>query len=631
MIALIAGPTVVIYVFVLGLALLVLRAENRHDVERQTTRLAVNYAARFDGALREAAAVADANAGFLETAPDLTEEQLYTQLERSVSQVPYVYGAAIAFVPGTYKEGDGLFAPYVHRKGDSLARLNIDESVYDWYRDESWEWFQTPMKTGRPAWTGVYFDEGAGNVLMVTYSAPFFRDGAFRGVATVDIELPRLNETIGRHIVGDQRFYVLAPDGRFVYASEEESIGRNALDTARSSQRTDLADLVTRITGGDVGTRIIPGVAGVDPPGASRWVFYAPIESAGWGFATEILESEALGPVYRRLATALGAMALTLILIVGAVLLVSGRIARPVAALGEQVSRVASGDLSARAAETRATDEVGDLARGFNAMTAQLRDQVDRLAHEEAARQKVERDLNLAREIQRGLLPTALPDLPGYAVAGWNQPADQTGGDYFDWMTLPDGRTVFILADVTGHGVGPALIVAVCRAYVRAASQSVETPLAEVLRRVNDLLKQDIPDTHFITAVIAVVDPRDHTMAIISAGQAPILLYHAQSDEVEVMGADHPPLAVIEGVEFPDPRVYSLKPGDTLLLTTDGFFEWHDPDGKQFGIRPLSAFLKARHALDPEALIKALHKEVLAHARGAPQNDDLTAVVIKRV
>src|SRR5262249_10363402 len=141
---------------------------------------------------------------------------------------------------------------------------------------------------------------------------------------------------------------------------------------------------------------------------------------------------------------------------------------------------------------------------------------------------KIERDLDLARQIQHGLLPRAAPDTPGFEIEGWNKPADQTGGDYFDWMALPDGGTLITLADVTGHGIGPALIVSVCRAYMRAAAAAHSgVALEAALSRVNDLLEVDMPPGRFVTAAVGVLVPDENEMSLVSAGQAPLFFYHA--------------------------------------------------------------------------------------------------------
>lgn len=243
---------------------------------------------------------------------------------------------------------------------------------------------------------------------------------------------------------------------------------------------------------------------------------------------------------------------------------------------------------------------------------------------------KIESDLNIAREIQLGLLPRDVPETPGFEIEGWSKPADQTGGDYFDWMKLPDGGTLITLADVSGHGIGPALIVAVCRAYVRAAAADSGVALEEAITRVNDLLQMDIPDDRFVTAAVGILQPDSNEMALVSAGQAPLLFYHAASKTVENWAADDLPLGVVSGLQFDGSRRIRFEPGDALILTTDGFFEWANPGGEQFGIKRLEAFVAAHAHEPPSDFIRGMHASVVAHAAGRAQPDDLTVVIVKR-
>jgi serine phosphatase RsbU (regulator of sigma subunit) len=243
---------------------------------------------------------------------------------------------------------------------------------------------------------------------------------------------------------------------------------------------------------------------------------------------------------------------------------------------------------------------------------------------------KIERDLDIAREIQRGLLPRDIPDIPGFEIEGWSKPADQTGGDYFDWMKLPDGGTLITLADVSGHGIGPALIVAVCRAYMRAAAAGNGVALESAISRVNDLLQMDIPEERFVTAAVGVLRPDSNELLLVSAGQAPLFFYRAASRTVENWAADDLPLGVLPGVTFDCARKVQFEPGDALVLTTDGFFEWSNDAGEQFGIHRLEAFVAAHARESPSKFIGALHAEVVAHAAGRTQPDDLTIVVVKR-
>lgn len=244
--------------------------------------------------------------------------------------------------------------------------------------------------------------------------------------------------------------------------------------------------------------------------------------------------------------------------------------------------------------------------------------------------EKIERDLDIARQIQRGLLPTNVPDTPGFEIEGWSQPADQTGGDYFDWMELPDGGTLITLADVSGHGIGPALIVAVCRAYMRAAVVDTGMALEEVISRVNGLLQMDLPDGRFVTAAVGVLRPDSNEMLLVSAGQAPLFFYRAASATVENWAADDLPLGVAPDVSFGMARRLQFEPGDALILATDGFFEWANHEGEQYGISRLEAFVAAHAHEAPKTFIESLHANVVAHAAGQIQPDDLTAVVVKR-
>lgn len=303
-------------------------------------------------------------------------------------------------------------------------------------------------------------------------------------------------------------------------------------------------------------------------------------------------------------------------------IVVARRFSAPVEALVEQSERITRGDLESRISIDSPIKEIQGLVDALDHMREGILARIKL--------QKVERDLDLAREIQQGLLPQMPPDVSGFEIAGWNQPADKTGGDFYDWLTLPDGRVVFTLADVTGHGIGPALIVAVYRAYVRASTTFGMTELAEALSNINELLCADLPADRFITAVVGVLDPRTKKMRMVSAGHGPLLYYESASGTVLSWNADGVPLGVVEGVEFGTPREVEFAPGDMLVLVTDGFFEWANAAGELFGLARLKAFVRENSGLTPAEFIQTLYMTVLDHAGGTDQGDDLTAVVIRR-
>jgi len=243
--------------------------------------------------------------------------------------------------------------------------------------------------------------------------------------------------------------------------------------------------------------------------------------------------------------------------------------------------------------------------------------------------EQVKHDLDVARSIQQGLLPTDDPGLKEYEISGWNQPADQTGGDYFDWHQLADGVYAVSLADATGHGIGPALVSTSCRAYARASLLS-DGKRESVLDQLNSLLADDLPSNRFVTFAVIFLNPLTAEIKILSAGHGPILWYKHATDVVQNVEAQGIPLGMIRGFNYESGTIGRLEPGDILALVTDGFSEWENPDGEDFGVKRLEDVLRSSKDLTAEEMISNLRSAVEEFCCGTKQLDDLTVVVIKR-
>jgi serine phosphatase RsbU (regulator of sigma subunit) len=243
--------------------------------------------------------------------------------------------------------------------------------------------------------------------------------------------------------------------------------------------------------------------------------------------------------------------------------------------------------------------------------------------------ERIQQDLDMARSIQQGLLPRQPPTSPQFDIAGWNQPADATGGDYFDWQELGDGRIAVSLADVSGHGIGPALVMAVCRAYARASFPSAKD-LPEVMTRLNELLVKDLPSERYVTMVVAWLDPANSQLELLSAGHGPLLRYDVAKDQFQSLEPQGIPFGLFPGFQYGSPHRFELAPGDLLVLTTDGFFEWANSQDEQFGLSRLQETIRSACHLPAREIITRLHADVVKFAGGTAQQDDLTAVVVKR-
>jgi serine phosphatase RsbU (regulator of sigma subunit) len=274
------------------------------------------------------------------------------------------------------------------------------------------------------------------------------------------------------------------------------------------------------------------------------------------------------------------------------------------------------------------------LLAGFAAAAVanEIRKHVNAALREAETQREVERlqhDLDVARSIQQSLLPSEAPQFDGFEIAGWNLPADETGGDFFDWQFLPGGKLMVALADVTGHGIGPALLASVCRAYARA-NFSMDGHLLPAMERINAAIGTDLTQGRFVTFVAAICTPESSRVELLSAGHGPLFIYLIHEDRFTKMNAQGLPLGVSPLLISDPPVVLEMQSGDMLLLITDGFFEWVNPEKEQFGVERMEEVIRKTKQLPPNQIIDALYQAVLRHSKATPQKDDLTAVIIKR-
>jgi serine phosphatase RsbU (regulator of sigma subunit) len=252
-----------------------------------------------------------------------------------------------------------------------------------------------------------------------------------------------------------------------------------------------------------------------------------------------------------------------------------------------------------------------------------------REAETESKLQQMQHDLTIARSIQQSLLPKVRPQIEGYEIAGWNHPADATGGDYFDWNQLDNGRLIVTLADVTGHGIGPALLASVCRAYARASFSDTDS-LVNMLQRINKSFGEDLSPERFATFVAAVCQPGSNKLELLSAGHGPLFWYSKSTGDIQEFPAHDVPLGILPRLTSNASQVISMEPGDIIFLVTDGFLEWANEAGEEFGAARFQQFARTSCDLAPEEMIAELYSMVLKFANGTSQQDDLTAVVIKK-
>jgi len=247
-------------------------------------------------------------------------------------------------------------------------------------------------------------------------------------------------------------------------------------------------------------------------------------------------------------------------------------------------------------------------------------------------KKRLDHDLEIARDIQRILLPAEAPSINGFEINGLNIPARQVSGDYFDYIHVDDQRLGVAIADVSGKGVPASLIMAICRSVLR--SQAIGNPSpAEVLQKVNRQLYPDIKEDMFISMAYLVLDHAQSTVTLARAGHDAPMLYTEKTQAVTPLKTPGMVVGIDSGDVFDrltKDAAVPLEPGDCILLYTDGISEALDSEGNEFGLERTKEAFRSNAKQGPQAIVSRLIDDLRNFVGSTPQNDDITLIAIRK-
>lgn len=301
-------------------------------------------------------------------------------------------------------------------------------------------------------------------------------------------------------------------------------------------------------------------------------------------------------------------------------------LAVPVEVEGERRGLLVVGDKESRSGVGPFPDE-DRRALALFANQAALALEQARLHQEALEKERLEREMELAAQIQRRILPRSLPVVAGYELAGWTRPARHVGGDYFDAVPLPGGGWALLVADVSGKGVSAALLVSTLHSALRLLF-SRGAAKEEMLRAINVHLVEFSASNKFVTLLLAELDPADHRLSYVNAGHNPGLLLRAGGG-TETLGASAVPLGLLPAAEFREVST-GIGPGDLLCLYSDGVTEAASRQGEEMGMARLERVLRAHHAAPLGEIEQAIEAELRDFTRGTAQGDDQTVLLVRR-
>jgi len=263
-------------------------------------------------------------------------------------------------------------------------------------------------------------------------------------------------------------------------------------------------------------------------------------------------------------------------------------------------------------------DEFGLIAGHTNTMIEGLRHRIELITA-----------LKLAEEVQRTLLPAAPPRVPGLDLAGASIYCNETGGDYYDYVFLPTGRLGIVVADVSGHGIDAALFMASARAFLLSGSQDFKSP-SLLARDVNRYVTRDSAATgRFMSMFFLEIDPAAKTLRWVRAGHEPAVVYNTAGAGFHELGGEGMAMGVVEDAEYRDYTRQGWEPGSVVVIGTDGITETRNTAGELFGSERVREIIRANAAASAADLQAAVIQAVQTFRGDAPQEDDVTLVVVK--
>ncbi|MEW6141664.1 MAG: SpoIIE family protein phosphatase [Chloroflexota bacterium] len=645
----------------------------RSQAEDSLLRLAGDQAAIaeafFQRAASEVEVVASYSTGLWRLPPPLVQRRSYSQTEKPADERN---ASAWQAAPGVDVNAemtrieilanlDDVFIP-IFSNDSNLATIYIGTKsgifkVYPWmavppeYDCRTRPWFTRAAESGKTGWTEPYID-AAGRGLMITCSTPIYSpERLIVGTAAADISLQQISQGIIGTRIGQGGYAFLIDGSGKVLSRPGLTAGDKRWD---ESFQTENILLSTNAGLTKIAINMIAGQSGVSRvpmDGGDKYIAYAPIKSTGWSIGVVMPIDEIIAPatatedqilqatrdtssnIERQIASTrnlfIGILLVSMVIICGIAYFLARRITRPILVLNKGAGVVGGGNLDYRL-EIKTGDEIEDLAKAFNKMTADLKVHIAELQKTTAARERIESELRVATEIQTSMLPRLFPPFPGrreFEIYATMQPAREVGGDFYDFFFVRHNKLCFTIGDVCGKGIAAALFMAITKTLLKTEGMS-DIPPDEILTRTNNILVPENDASMFATVFCGILDTRTGELAYANAGHLPPLL--STDDGVFDFMKVPKGLAIgpMEGLTFQCQSLF-LKPGDAIFLYTDGVTEAADPDNKLYSEARLRVTINRVKDSDTAGMIKTVHEDIVAFARGAEQADDITMLALR--
>lgn len=608
-----AGLLLLVTLGTFGAVRAILLDNARAELQALATQTAAGVEARLDSVMIASRTLAESV-----RAVGVDEDRLKGLLRATVTGDPEVAGAMLILEPGALGPGSPAFHWYVRREGEGFYEQPMRYEGYDY---DMTSWWATSAGLNLPWWSDPYANVATGQRWFATFNQPIQApDGDFAGLVSVDLALDQLQAQLHEADRAGVHAILLSPNGTFAVHPDPELQLRTTLGDLVGRGRGDLEPVMEA-----VGSRELVRLERDDAPsGERRHELVAPIWAHAWTLVMSTSEEQALARLREATRRLLGGGALAALLSVLLVRLIARRMTTPLMEVADSASHFAAGEFDWPVPHTVRRDEVGLLARAYDRARGSIKAQMTQIGEMTAARQKLESELSIAREIQLAMLPQQGIEHPCAGIHGLLEAAKAVGGDFFSWRMRGDDALWFVVGDVSDKGIPAALFMARTMTVLEIAAERGGSP-GKVLAAAAPRLAEHNDTCMFATVLFGSFDLRSGELVLASAGHEPPLLLRAGGLREYLPVEPGGPLGFEPEGSFPEWRG-RLLPGDALLVYTDGVTEAFDAGDRAFGSERLEGL--PLHGQDAGAICRQVLEAVQAFAGDAPQSDDITVLAL---
>lgn len=557
---------------------------------------------------------------------ELYSDSIFEYTRLIVENNPEIIGCAIAFEPNYFPEKGRYFSPFTYRQNDSLISVQLGSLDYEYF---VMDWYQISTTIGEPYWTEPYFDTGGSDALITSFSVPFYSEKLgeekLAGVITIDIGLNWLTDIVSSvHILETGYAAVITRNGTFVTHPNKELIMNQTI----FSYASELGNQKLR----EIGRDMLAGktdFASVRLNDINWLISYTPLPSSNWALGVVFPRSE----MYASLKSI--AIVLILLIVVGLTLLtilisriVSKQIA-PLRLFAASAFEVAEGNFDARLPEISTEDEMKNLLDSFSKMQKNLKTYIQNLKDTTTAKEKIESELRIARDIQMGMIPKIFPPFPNIKeldIFAMLEPAKEVGGDLYDFFQIDESHLCLAIGDVSGKGVPASLFMAITHTLLHSVAPGQRSPKF-IVDSLNRSLSQENESSMFVTFFLAIININTGKIKYVNAGHnPPVIIYADGKAEMFKLSSDIP-IGLFHDHSYKE-YDFTISKNEQLFLYTDGITEAENRNQELYSDERLMACLSKVELQEPKSTINMVVEDVESHVKDNQQSDDLTVLSV---